>query len=101
MWISFVYAALNDLDILSCGISNAYLEAPCGDKICTVAWKEFGSLDGTPMRINRALYGLKYAGNYWNKALSITLSNINFEPSRADPDIWLRMSTDSRGVKCW
>ena len=24
---------------------------------------------------------------------------MNFEPSRADPDIWLRMSTNSRGEK--
>ena len=38
-------------------------------------------------------------GNSWNKALSTTLSNMNFEPSRADPDIWVRMSTNSRGEK--
>ena len=28
--IELLYAALNDLDIMSCNISNAYLEAPCG-----------------------------------------------------------------------
>ena len=61
--------------------------------------KEFGSLDGTPMRINRALYGLKSAGNSWHKALYTTLSNMNFESGRADPDIWLKMSTNSRGEK--
>ena len=31
--ISFLYAALNDLDILSCEISNAHLEALCGEKL--------------------------------------------------------------------
>ena len=51
------------------------------------------------MQINQSLYGLKYAGTSWNKALSTTLSNMNFEPSRADPDIWVRMSTNSRGEK--
>ena len=71
--IAFLYAELNYLYILSCDISNAYLEAPCGEKLCTVAVKEFGSLAGTPIRINRALYGLKSAGNSWNKAISTTL----------------------------
>ena len=50
--ISFLYTALNDLDILPCNLSNAYLEAPCGEKLWTVAGKEFVSLAGTPMRIN-------------------------------------------------
>ena len=88
-WIAFLYAALNDLDILSCEISNTYLEAPCGEKLWTVASKEFGSLDGKLMIIHRALYGIK--------ALSTTLSSMNFEPSRTDTDIWLRISTNLRG----
>ena len=58
--------------------------------------KDFGILSGTPMRMNIALYGLKYAGNSWHKSISTTLSNMNFEPSMADTDIWLRMSTNSR-----
>ena len=48
------------------------------------------------MRINRALYGIEYMGNSWHKALSTTSSSMNIETSRADPDIWLRMSTNSR-----
>jgi hypothetical protein len=35
--ISFLIAALNDLEILSCDISNAYLNAPCREKIWFVA----------------------------------------------------------------
>ena len=35
--------------------------------------------------------------NSWHKALSTTLSNMNFEPSRVDPDIWLRMSYKFEG----
>ena len=78
---------------------NAYLEALYGEKLWTVLGNEFGSFSGTPMRINRALYGLKYSGNSWHKVLSTTLSNINFEPNRADPDISLRVSTNSMGEK--
>ena len=85
------------MDILSSEIANAYLEAPCGDKPWTVSGKEFGSLAGTPIRTNPVFYGIKSAVNSWHKALSTTLSNVNFEPSREDPDNWLRMPTNSRG----
>ena len=94
MQIAFLYTALNELYIFSCKNSNAYLEAPRGKKLWTLAGKEFFSLDGTPIQIYRAFYG-----NSWHKAIPTTLSYINFEPSRADPDIWLRMSTNLRGEK--
>ena len=38
-------------------------------------------------------------GSSWHKALPITLSNVNFEPNRKGPDIWLRMSTNLMGEK--
>ena len=94
--ISLLYAALNGVDIMSCEIYNTYIEAQSGEKPWTVSGKEFVSLAGTPMRINRELYRIKSTGTYWHNALFTTLSNINFEPSRADSDIWLRMSTNSR-----
>ena len=49
MRIAFLYAELNDLDISSCNISNAYFEPLCGEKLWTVVGKDFGSLDGTRM----------------------------------------------------
>ena len=91
---ALLYAALNDLYILSCNISNTYLEAPCVEKLCNVAGKESGSLAGTPIKNIRALYGLKSVGNSCHKALSTTSTSINFETSRADPDIWVMMSTN-------
>ena len=71
--IALLYTALNNLYIFSCGIYNSYLEAACGEKLWTVVGKGFGSLAGTLMIINQALYGLKSAGNSWHKALSTTL----------------------------
>ena len=41
IWIAFLIAALNDLDIMAADIGNAYLNAPCREKIWTVAGKEF------------------------------------------------------------
>ena len=37
--IEFLYAAFNYLGVLTCKISKAYLEAPCGEKIWTVIGK--------------------------------------------------------------
>ena len=40
--IVFLVAALNDLDVMACGISNAYLIASCKEKIWFVAGPECG-----------------------------------------------------------
>ena len=42
------------------------------------------------MIITRALYGLKSAGAAFRSFLTITLDDMNFKPSRADPDAWIR-----------
>ena len=75
--IEFLYAALNNLDILSCNISNAYLESARGEKLWTMIEKEFGIMDGTPMQINQELYEIKSAGNSCNKYLNKNLSVMN------------------------
>jgi hypothetical protein len=67
--IAFLIAALNDLDILSCDISNAYLNAPCREKIWFVAGPKFGSRQGQVVKVVRALYGLKSSGAAWRNYL--------------------------------
>ena len=64
-----------------------------------MAGKEFRSKIGKPMKIQRALYGLKSEGKSWHRALSTTLKNMGFESSRSDPDIWPRLSTNTRREK--
>ena len=44
--IMLLIAALNELDILSGDIENAYLTAPCREKCWTIAGPEFGPLEG-------------------------------------------------------
>jgi hypothetical protein len=41
--ITFLSAVLNDLDIMACDVSNAYLNAPCREKVWFIAGPEFGS----------------------------------------------------------
>ena len=67
--IALLYASLNDLDVLSCDVANAYLCADCKEKVWIRAGKEFGSDKGAVMIIRKELYGLKSAGNSWHNLL--------------------------------
>ena len=55
--LALLAAALNDLDILSCDVHNAYLSAPCREKTYFRACSEFGSEAGTNMIFKVALCG--------------------------------------------
>jgi hypothetical protein len=77
--IAFLIAAPNDVQILSADIGNAYLQAPCREKIRTTAGPEFGpSWIGQTVIIVRAMYGLKSSGAAWHAQLSTTLNDMNF-----------------------
>jgi hypothetical protein len=86
--IAFLIAALNDIEILSTDVGNAYLQAPTRKRVHTTAGPEFG-----PHRIAqtviivRALCGMKSSGASWHTQLSETLYDLNFKPTIADPDV--------------
>lgn len=61
-YIVFLYAALNDLEILGCNVSNAYLNSPCRERIMIEAGKEFRSQVGTVLIIKSSLYGWNILG---------------------------------------
>ena len=88
--IGFLIAALNGLDVLTADIENAYINAPCKEKIWTIAGPEFGSDQGQVMLIVQALYGLKSSGAAWHKTFADEIHLIGFVPSKADLDIWIR-----------
>jgi hypothetical protein len=96
--LAFVIAALNDLDILSCDVGNAYLNAPCREKIWFLGGSETGDDRGKILVITRALYGLKSSGASWRAMLAQTLRDIGFEDTRADPDVWRRLATREDGT---
>jgi Reverse transcriptase (RNA-dependent DNA polymerase) len=60
--IVFLIAALNDLDIMTADIGNAYLNAFTSEKVYTITGPEFGEEAGRVAIIIRALYGLKSSG---------------------------------------
>eukprot|EP00957_Ditylum_brightwellii_P193879 14764817-Ditylum_brightwellii.AAC.1 len=77
--LAFLIAALNDLDVLACDIGNAYLNAPCREKIWFKAGRECGADMGKVMIITRALYGLKSSGASWRAMLSKTIQDMGFQ----------------------
>jgi hypothetical protein len=97
--LAFLVAALNDLDILSADIQNAYLNAPTKERVYTVAGPEFGPNEGRPVLIVRALYGLKSSGAQFRAHLAQCLRDLGYTASKADPDVWLKPEVAIDGTK--
>ena len=87
----FLLAALNDMDVLSCDIQNAFTSAPAKDKNYTVLEDELGPEHrGKTAILVRALYGQRSAGRVFRDFLASHLREMGFRSCRADPDVWLR-----------
>ena len=95
--IMLMIAALNNLDLQAANIENAYLTAPCREKIWTRAGPEFGMDEGKIFIIVRALYGLKSSGAAFRAFLAERLDEMGFKSSLADPDVWFREATKEDG----
>ena len=96
--IAFLYAALNELDILSCDVTNAYLNAPCKEKLWVQGGKEFGGEAGEVFIIRKAIYGLKSSGFSWRQMLSQSLMDLKFECTIADADVYRRRAAKRDGT---
>ena len=97
--IALTIAALNGLDILGCDIQNAYISAPCREKIYVVAGREFGSDAGKVMIVKMALYGLKSSGASFRSMLANCIWELGYRPTKADPDVWIKPATKENGFK--
>ena len=100
MRIAFLLASLLNLQALAADIGNAYINAPCREKIWCEAGPEFGSdLQGTVLIIERALYGLKSSAAAWRNMLAQTMVDLGFKSCYADNDVWLREQCKKDGTK--
>jgi hypothetical protein len=88
--LAFLIAGLNDLDVFAEDVTNAYLNAPCREKIWLEGQIETGKDHGKVLIITRALYGLKSSGAAWRVDLAATLRDLYFSLMQADPDVWIR-----------
>ena len=97
--LAFLLASLNELDILTGDIGNAYLNAPTKEKIYYRAGLEWGeNMEGSICIIVRALYGLKSSANAWRNHMCATLKEMGFDHSLADNDFWMRKDTKPDGT---
>ena len=81
---------LNDLEIWGADVGNAYLEAYTDEKLCIIAGPEFKELQGHLWIMIKALYRTHSGGARWHDRLFDILQELNFKPSKADPDAWMR-----------
>ncbi len=88
--IALMLAALNDLEVKTADIENAYLTAPIGEKIWCTLGPEFGEDAGKREIIVRALYGLKSAGASFRNHLADCMHHLGWESCKADHDVWFK-----------
>ena len=100
--IALMYAALNGVDVIAGDIQNAYLQAPSSEKHFVKCGLEFGLENvGKIALIRRALYGGKSSGADFWKHLRSCMSHLQFEPCKADADIWMRKALKDDGTPYW
>ena len=74
-----------------CGdIGNAFITAPCLEKVYAVAGPEFGDQQDSIVMIEKILYGLKSSSRAFRNYFADHLRSAGFQPTRYDRDVWIR-----------
>ena len=93
--LGFILAQLNGLLVCAGDVGNAFLYGKTREKVFIVAGIEFGpELSGKRLIIDKALYGLKSSSARFHEHLSVKLRKLEFIPSKADPDLWIKKLQD-------
>ena len=87
---AIILGVLNKKKFLMRDVSQAYLYADNREKVYIHAGPEFGHLQGKSLKIVKALYGLRSAGNSYHAYFADKLRAMGFTMCNADHDIWLR-----------
>ena len=87
VWLALMITALNDLQVKTGDILNAYITAQVTKHVWTTLGPEWGPDAGKRALIVRALYGLKSAGAAFCAHLAECMCNLSYTPCKADPDI--------------
>jgi len=72
-------------------IGNAFLHGNTQGKIYSITGSEFGEKKDYMVIIKKALYGLSTSARAWNIELGDMIRGLGFVPTRADPDLWIRL----------
>ena len=91
--IALTVVALNDLKVKTSNIQNAYLTAPCEEKIWTTLRQEFGPDKWKRALIVCAIYGLSSAGASFGRHLADCMCALGYESCKEDVDLWYKPMT--------
>jgi hypothetical protein len=82
--------SINDIEVMTADIKNAYLTAPFSEKICCVLGPEFGANAGKHSIVVLSLYGLKSAGASFQNHIADFMRHLGWELCVADQDLWMK-----------
>ena len=88
--ISLTLAALNDLEMKTSDLQNAYLTAPCSEKVHTALGTKFGENKGKTAVIVRAIYGLASSGATSRNHLADCMCHLGYKSCLEDSDLWYK-----------
>ena len=88
--IALMIATLNDLEVKSGDILNAYVQVPVTEKVWTTLGPEFDKDAKKTAVIIRALYDLKSIGAACRSHRAMCMESLGYESCKADPDVWLK-----------
>jgi hypothetical protein len=96
----FALAAIEDLELYSLDISNAFLNGELDHDVYMQQPEGFQDRFGTGfvLKLKRVLYGLKQAGHQWHKKLDSVMSGLDFKLVRCDNSIWVYQNGDIRAI---
>jgi len=81
---AFGMAAINGWDMRQMDVKTAYLNSYLEEEIYMLQHSGFDDGTGCVCRLRRSLYGLKQAGNVWNKAWNKAIEELGYEKLKSD-----------------
>ncbi len=92
--VLFALAAREKMLIHIMDAQNAYLNSDLDKEIYMEVPEGVEASSNEVCLLLKSIYGLKQSANLWNKKITSTLQSIGFEPTTAEPSIFI----DKRGV---
>ena len=88
---------MNDVDIMSVDLENAFIQALCHEKIWFEGGLECGEDYGKVCVVVHSLYGLKSAGTMFHSSLAQALQDLGYLSTKANPDVWIHKAIRDDG----
>ncbi|CAI7920579.1 unnamed protein product [Closterium sp. NIES-53] len=92
LWVLLHVVAQKDYELHSLDFSIAFLQGSLHEEVWLRRPSAFSGTfpPGTQWRLRRPAYGLRQAPHEWHDTLRSTLTDLGFQPSSADPSLFVR-----------